>query len=247
MIPKTIHYCWFGRGPKPADFLHYLAGWKKHLPDYRIIEWNEDNFDVQCCPYVAEAYEARKFAFVSDYARGHALFTQGGIYLDTDVEVLKSFNDLLDARSFWGFEAANFVATSTIGAQPGHEMIKAYLDQYHTRHFVRPDGFFDQTTNVEVVTRLWEQRGLARNDVRQVVGGGNMFYPQAYFSPYDYTVGTTASLNQAYAIHHYAKTWNGPWARIKGRVKKSLAKVVGAGGIARLRQFCGRKRGGTGC
>jgi len=105
------------------------------MPEYRFIEWNEDNFDVRACPYVERAYRAREFAFVSDYARGKALYDHGGIYLDTDVEVLKPFDDLLSYRSFWGFEAGNFIAAGIIGAVPGHDIIKAYLGQYHTANY----------------------------------------------------------------------------------------------------------------
>lgn len=226
-IPKIIHYCWFGRGDKPSDAVRYIAGWKKLLPEYRIIEWNEENFDIHVCPYVEQAYAARRFAFVSDYARGHALYEHGGVYLDTDVEVLKTFEDLLHHRSFWGFEAENFIATSTIGAVPKHEILKAYLEQYHTRQFLRPDGSHDTTPNVVFVTRLWEKHGLIRNNELQVVGNDNLFLPQSHLSPYEYTSGVMAPLNDAYAIHHYAKTWLSPWARVKGSIKKQLVQWFG--------------------
>ena len=242
MIPKIIHYCWFGRGPKPASAERYIAGWKRLMPDYQFMEWNEDNFDIHCCPYVEQAYQVRKFAFVSDYARGHALYTHGGIYLDTDVEVLKPFDDLLDHRSFWGFEAANYIATSTIGCVPQHEIIKEYLDQYHIRTFTRPDDSLDMTTNVAVVTKLWQNRGLLLNDEQQTIDDDNLFLPQAYFSPYDYTIGIIAPLTESYAIHHYAKTWIGPWAQFKGYAKKQAARLCGGGGIRLLQRVLRRNR-----
>ena len=235
-----IHYCWFGRGPKPKDTLRYIDGWKQLMPDYQIIEWNEDNFDIHVCPYVEQAYAARKFAFVSDYARGHALYEMGGIYLDTDVEVLKPFDDLLQHRSFWGFEAGNYVATSTIGAMPGHELIKTYLEQYHTRTFSGEDGTPDQTTNVQVVTQLWEAQGITRDDERQIVRDDNLILPQRYLSPYDYTVGITVRSSETYAIHHYGKTWMGPWPKIKGAMKKKTAFLFGAGGVRILRKILRR-------
>lgn len=226
-IPKIIHYCWFGRGPKNSAAVQYIAGWKKILPDYRFIEWNEDNFDIQVCPYVEQAYAAKRFAFVSDYARGHGLYEYGGIYLDTDVEVLKPFDDLLHHRSFWGFEAENFIATSTIGAVPKHEFIKAYLEHYHTRQFIRADASHDTTPNVVFVTRLLEDGGLVRDDRLQIVGNDNLILPQSHLSPYEYTSGVMGVLDDAYAIHHYAKTWLSPWARAKGRIKKHLVQWYG--------------------
>lgn len=222
MIPKIIHYCWFGRGPKPKDTLSYIEGWKRLMPDYQIVEWNEDNFDIHVCRYVEQAYEAKKFAFVSDYARGHALYEMGGIYLDTDVEVLKPFDDLLDRRSFWGFEAGNYVATSTIAAVPQHEMIRSYLDQYHDRAFIQSDGSLDTTTNVIVITGLWEKEGLLLENKHQEIEDENHFFAEEYFSPFDYRNGTSSISDETYAIHHYAKTWFGPWARLKGKIKKFI-------------------------
>jgi hypothetical protein len=199
------------------------------MPDYRFMEWSEDNFDVDVCPYVREAYDARRFAFVSDYARGLALKEHGGVYLDTDVQVRRRFDDLLDHRSFWGFETGSYVATSTFGAVPGHDVIEAYLAQYRGRRFVAPDGTHDTTTNVQVMTRLWSEHGLVRNDSRQVLRGSDLFLPQRFLSPYDYTTGLLGPVEDAYAIHHYEKTWLGPWARTRGRMKKALGRLIGPG------------------
>lgn len=240
-IPKIIHYCWFGLGPQSDESLRYIEGWRRLMPEYEIIEWNEDNFDIRTCPYVEEAYEARKFAFVSDYVRGHALYQMGGIYLDTDVEVLRSFDDLLKHRSFWGFEAGNYIATSTIGAIPKHEMLKAYLDQYRTRKFLGVDGTFDQTTNVQIITQLWEEIGVVRNDKRQIVSDDNLILPQCLLSPYDYTIGTTACVSETYAIHHYQKSWVSNWARLKGGVKKNIAALLGGEGVKVLQKLFFRK------
>lgn len=195
------------------------------MPDYQFVEWNEDNFDIHICPYVEQAYEARIFAFVSDYARGHALFEMGGIYLDTDVEVLKPFDDLLGHRSIWGFEAGDFIATSTIGAEPGHEFIQAYLDYYQNRHFANGDGSFDKTSNVRMITKFFKNKGLSLDGTEQTLGEGNLFLPECFFSPYDYQVGRMAKTDNSYAIHHYGKSWHGPWAKLKGKVKKALSRI----------------------
>ncbi|GFO55057.1 glycosyl transferase [Geomonas sp. Red276] len=227
-IPKVIHYCWFGHNHKPPLVERCMASWRQALPGYRIKEWNESNFDTGCFPYVAEAYEARKFAFVSDVARGQALYREGGIYLDTDVEVLKSFDPLLVHRSFWGFEAGNFLATSTFGSIAGHPLLAAYLEHYRDRHFVKEDGSYDLTTNVSLLTSLWEGEGIALDNAMQRTYDGDCIYPQRYFSPYDYRTGGTASYPESYTIHHYTGTWNSSrLAEIKRAVKRVSHAILG--------------------
>lgn len=245
-IPKILHYCWFGRKPLPPGAQAFIQGWKQRMPSYQVVEWNESNFDVACCEYVREAYESGRFAFVSDYARGQALYLQGGIYLDTDVEVLKPFDDLLLHRSFWGFEAGDFIATSTFGAVPEHDLIRAYLEQYRSRRFLRADGTPDTTTNVEIMTGLWQGQGLLLNNERQVIGNDNLFLPQAFLSPYDYTIGNLTVSPDAYAIHHYAKTWLGPWDRIKGGIKTRLFRWFGPGFVVSLQKWLAGRKGGGG-
>lgn len=222
MIPKIIHYCWFGRGPKPADALRYIEGWKRLHPDFRVVEWNEDNFDINCCEYVRQAYEKRKFAFVSDYARGLALLKEGGVYLDTDVELVGRLDPFLQHEAFFGFEEANLIATSTIGCRPGHPIIQAYLDQYGARQFVRPDGSLDLTTNVTVMNRLLVGQGLRPDGTQQQIGGGIVCYPKQYFSPLDYIHFIDHRDVRTVAIHHYQHSWGGP----ADRMKKALALIM---------------------
>jgi hypothetical protein len=228
MIPRIIHYCWFGHGPKPTFVERCISSWRKHLPDYQIIEWNKKNFDCNYCRYSSEAYQMGKFAFVSDVARGYVLCNHGGIYLDTDVEVLRSFDHLLVHRSFWGFEAGNYIATSTIGAEKGNELIKAYIDQYSGRRFLQSDGSLDLTTNVAIATNLLQQRGLILDDAQQVIGDDNVVYPQRYFSPYDCRTGVLSIHSDTIAVHYYSNTWNSTiWFRFKRMLKNSIAKIVG--------------------
>ena len=130
MIPKVIHYCWFGKNPLPDDAKKCIESWKKYCPDYEIIEWNESNYDITKNKYMESAYKEKKWAFVSDYARVDVIYQYGGIYLDTDVEVKKSFNDLLDNDSIWGFEEKNFIATSTIGACKKNKLNTKYNVSY---------------------------------------------------------------------------------------------------------------------
>src|SRR5665647_928458 len=147
-VPKFIHYSWFGGKAKPDIVKRCIDTWEKNLPDYEIKEWNENNFDLKSNSYVREAYDSKMFAFVSDYVRVLALYHFGGIYLDTDVEVFKSFDDLLHHDSFWGFEQENYIATSTIGAAKGNKLIQTFLDSYREKSFIKEDGSHDELTNV---------------------------------------------------------------------------------------------------
>ena len=153
MIPKTIHYCWFGRGQMPPLAVKCIESWKKFLPDYSLKEWNEDNFDVSANKYVRQAYENRKFAFVTDYVRLYALYTEGGVYMDTDVEVLGSYDNFLHHTAFSGFETDGNVPTGMMAAEKGSLWAKELLDGYKDRVFIKEDGSFDTTTNTFVITR----------------------------------------------------------------------------------------------
>ena len=151
MIPKKIHYCWFGGKALPEDTVRYIGSWRRHCPDYEIKEWNESNFDLDMFPYVREAYDAGKYAFVSDVARLYALVSEGGVYMDTDVEVLKPLDCFLGHEAFSGFEDAGHVTTGVIGSEKGGKYVSENLAEYGKRHFVKEDGSLDTTTNVAVI------------------------------------------------------------------------------------------------
>jgi mannosyltransferase OCH1-like enzyme len=236
-IPKVIHYCWFGRGPKPEIVSKCIQSWREHLQDYQIFEWNEDNFSIDSNPYVREAYNSKKFAFVSDYVRVYALYNYGGIYLDTDVEVFNSFNDLLHHESFWGFEQENYIATSTIGAKRGNELIKLFLDSYKNNQFIKDDGSFNDLTNVAVITEILKTKGVKMNGEYQEIKSLGAFYPQTYFSPYDYINCRKFVTDKTYAIHYFYKSWLSPKARIKSNLKLLASKVIGGDNIAKIRQL----------
>ncbi|MGM7721166.1 glycosyltransferase family 32 protein [Metabacillus sp. Hm71] len=235
-IPKIIHYCWFGDKEKPEIVQKCIKSWRQNLSDYEMIEWNEKNFDFKSNKYVNEAYQSGKFAFVSDYVRVYALYHFGGIYLDTDVEVFKSFDDLLGHESFWGFEQENYIATSTIGAKKGNLLIKLFLDSYHGKRFIKEDGTFDDLTNVAIVTNILKNNGLKTNGEYQKLVGKGAFFPQTYFSPYDYINCRKFITENTYAIHHFYKSWLPPKARLKSKIKTIAAKVIGGENIARLRK-----------
>lgn len=236
-IPKTIHYCWFGRKEKPEIVKRCIESWNRYLPQYEIIEWNESNFNIDLNPYVKEAYNAGKYAFVSDYVRVYALYNNGGIYLDTDVEVYKPFDNLLHHNSFWGFEQENFIATSTIGAEKGSALIKEFLDSYNEKNFIRNDGTFNQLTNVAIITKLLEDKGLKLNGQYQDINELGVFYPQTYFSPYDYINCQTFITENTFTFHHFHKSWMPPGKRIKGKFIFILSKLIGGHNIARLRKI----------
>lgn len=155
MIPKIIHYCWFGRGIIPAEIQAYIDGWHKHCPDYRFMLWNEDNFDVGCMDYVREAYAMRNYAFVSDVCRLHALARYGGIYLDTDVELRKApTEEMLACNSFVGTEGDGICGMGVIGAEPDTIWINRFIDYYSSHHFINPFGHPDRTPNPLLFKRL---------------------------------------------------------------------------------------------
>ncbi|WP_216829040.1 glycosyltransferase family 32 protein [Alkalihalobacterium elongatum] len=236
-IPKIIHYCWFGEKEKPEMVKKCIQSWKIHLPEYEIKEWNEQNFDFHSNTYAREAYEAKKYAFCSDYVRVHVLYHIGGIYLDTDVEVFKSFNDLLHHHSFWGFEQENFIATSTIGAKKGNPLIKIFLNAYQHKNFINEDGETNQLTNVAIISDLLVNKGLKLNGEFQELEGFGTFYPQTYFSPYDYINCRKLVTEKTYAMHHFYKSWLPFNTRLKGNIKLLASKLIGGNNIARIRKL----------
>lgn len=226
MIPKIIHYCWFGGNPLPKSAKKCINTWRKLCPDYEIIEWNETNIDVFATQYVKEAYQAKKYAFVSDYARLYALYTYGGIYLDTDVEVLKSFDDLLENDGLFGFEEKNFVATSFMATCPKNALIKEFLDTYSNRIFKNSDGTVDTTTNVDVLTKMLYSKGLILDNKKQEIDG-NLIFPKEYFSPYDYIKSINNSTKNSYCIHWYDVSWLPLNKRIIKTIAKPFHRILG--------------------
>ncbi|WP_289225397.1 glycosyltransferase family 32 protein [Bacteroides acidifaciens] len=213
MIPKIIHYCWFGRGQMPELAVKCIDSWKKNLPDYEIKEWNEDNFDLDICPYVREAYDNKKFAFVTDVVRLYALYTDGGIYMDTDVEVLMSFDEFLDASAFFGFEDGKNISTGIMGSEKQGKWAKDNLENYACRHFIKDDGSFDMTTNVVAITDSLLSFGLKQDNAYQVLSCSAVVYPQDYFSPKSVADGKIYLTCNSHAIHHFSASWQPAWRK----------------------------------
>ena len=206
MIEKIIHYCWFGGKPKPELAEKCIESWKKFCPDYQLMEWNEENFDVNSNLYVKQAYEAKKFAFVSDYARLHALYTMGGIYMDTDVMVLKSLDEYLHCSAFMCFESNKKIATCVIGAEQKNLLIEEFLDDYARRDFINIDGNYDLTTNVETITNILERKGLKLDGNAQEVCGMS-FYTENIFSPDIKRLKDKKYMKDTATIHYFAGSW----------------------------------------
>lgn len=234
MIPKTIHYCWFGRNPLPESAQKCIASWRKYLPDYEIKEWNEDNFDINVNLYVKQAYESRKFAFVTDYVRLYALATEGGVYMDTDVEVLKTFDPFLHHHAFSGFENNNYVPTGMMASEKNGKWVTELLDDYADRTFIQPDGSLDTTTNTVVITRNMVSHGLVLNNTFQDIEGLATMYPSEYFCPKDHTTGQLLVTENSVCIHHFACSWLPPKSRFRHRLKLIAGKVFGYGVSQRL-------------
>lgn len=208
MIPKIIHYCWFGRNPLPPLALKCIASWRSYLPEYEIREWNESNFDVNGISYTRDAYKAGKYAFVSDYARFWILYHYGGVYFDTDVEVIRSLDDILAKGAFMGCERDDPAEVNPglgIACPAELNLYKELLDFYATLNFIREDGTYNLTTIVCYTTSLLKKYGLSdRQDIQQI--GDITIYPREYFCPQSPT-GKRCFTSHTRTVHHYAGSW----------------------------------------
>lgn len=222
MIPKVIHYCWFGRGPMPKLALKCIESWKKYCPDYEIKEWNEDNFDLDMYPYVREAYDARKFAFVTDVVRLYALYHEGGIYMDTDVEVIKPLDSLLAYDAVSGFESEAQIQTGLMACRDGHPLFKELLDEYNGIHFVRSDSTLDTTTNVIRISNTCRKYGLRLDNTLQTVRGFTLL-PKDYLCPIEHEGHRLRLTENTLCIHHFA----GSWVTGKALWKRRVARLLG--------------------
>ena len=210
-IPKIIHYCWFGGNPLPETVHRCIESWKRFCPDYEIKRWDESNYDVHTCDYTKEAYAAGKWAFVSDYARFEILYLHGGIYLDTDVEIIRPIDDILKQGAWFGVEQSDngeILVNPGLGmaAEAGHPFYKRVLDQYARIHFLNPDGTRNQTTVVKYITDLLQESGLKEEAGIQCVEGIRL-YPWDYFCPMEYRTGIISITPNTRAIHHYSASW----------------------------------------
>lgn len=243
-IPKVIHYCWFGGNPLPESAKKCIGSWRKFLPDYEIKEWNESNYDVRKIPYIHEAYEAKKYAFVSDYARFDILYHHGGIYFDTDVQVIKPMDEIIAKGAFMGREAGSWMKAYgrpnglavapglALGAEAGHPLYKEFLDVYKTLQFRLADGSLNTKTICWHVTEILLRYGLTDNNgaVEQIAGV--WIYPADVFCPMDHTKGNYVKIaDNTVSIHLYDATWREhntihyKLARIKKWMVRTMMKL----------------------
>lgn len=201
MIPKKIHYVWLGKGEKNERIKKCIESWKKFLPNYEIIEWNEDNFDLNFNDFVRQSYDAKKYAFTSDVIRLYALYTEGGIYMDTDVEVYQPLDEFLDEEGFTGFEDINYPVCATMGSEKGNPVIKMMLDYYNCVDFIQYDIWTDyikyQETSTCIYSNILGMLGIDRmlNEKQKIKHF--TVYPRSYFM----------TPNEGYTYHSFGGSW----------------------------------------
>lgn len=221
MIPKTIHYCWFGHGPMPKLAEICIESWKRFLPDYEIKRWDESNFDVNICRYTREAYERKKYAFVSDYARFYILNKEGGLYFDVDVEIIAPFDKIIKSGSFMGLETGLMVNPGLgMSSEANNPFLSELLRNYDNLSFIKPDGSLNVDTVGFYTTKLLQKYGWngSQNEV-----AGFKIYPKDFLCPIDYETKKLRITSNTVTIHHYNESW------LTGRDKlyRSVKKMFG--------------------
>lgn len=207
LIPKTIHYCWFGGNQIPSKYKKWMESWHKYCPDYEIIEWNESNYDIKKNKYMYQAYKAGKWGFVPDYARLDIIYNYGGIYLDTDVEIVRNLDHLLFQKGFAGFESNQHVALGLgFGAQKGHPLIKEMIDQYDKLSFINENGELNLTASPVLQTQILLRHGLKQNGEYQTVADINI-YPEKMFCAKSMASRLIRCADYTCSIHHYDASW----------------------------------------
>lgn len=228
MIPKIIHYCWINDNKSchlPKVVQECINSWKEFLPDYEIKEWNINNFDINKNSYIREAYKEKKYAFVSDYIRLYVLYTYGGIYLDTDVKVLKSFNDLLKNKAFMGFESVDRIATCIIGSEKKNRIIAEMLNLYDNKHFIDKNGKLNLTPNTVLVKPILKKYGIKYNNIlqkKEII----TIYPIEYFCPLNGMTGEINITSNSYAIHLFNASWLSQKEKARLKLYKSYYSIL---------------------
>lgn len=212
-IPKVIHYCWFGKGKMPPLAEKCIASWKKYCPDYEIVCHNEDNFDISENRYAKEAYDAGKWAFVSDYVRLKVLYNEGGIYLDTDVELIKPIDDLIIETGYMGFDDNEVISTGLgFACEKGNELVGKLLADYDDISFVRPDGSYDITPCPDRNSETLKRLGMDFSIKNQIFMGIHIL-PEDYLCPMKYYTGKKIITKNTYSIHHFCASWTSATAK----------------------------------
>lgn len=233
MIPKKIHYCWFGDGEKSELVKKCIASWKQFCPDCEIIEWNESNYDLTKNQYMYEAYQAKRWGFVPDYARLDIIYEHGGIYLDTDVEMIRSFDDLFEQNGYMGFESATDAKQTEFSvnggqgfaAPPKNELIRQMRDIYDGLHFINEDGSHNLQPSPYFNTLVLKQNGLVPNNTLQVIDGITI-YPSEYFCPVNWKTHKREITENTHSIHHFDASWVSASEKKKRKRQRMLDQIV---------------------
>lgn len=236
MIPKKIHYCWFGENEKPKSVQKCINSWKIFCPEYEITEWNESNFDIHCMPFVEQAYEAKKYAFVTDVARLMIVYQYGGIYMDTDVEVLRPLDDLLKNYAYMSFENNENINTGQgFGSETGLPFLKEHIDVYRKRNFINDDGTYNQIACPKVATGLFKTKGIILDGSEQTVCDVHL-YPAEYFNPYDSITGRLNKTDKTYSIHWYDASWSDKSA-LQLKFNRIVRRIIGKNTVEKLKEL----------
>ena len=212
-IPKVIHYCWFGKGKMPPLAEKCIKSWEKYCPSYKIVCWNEENFDITENRYAKEAYDAGKWAFVIDYVRLKVLYSEGGIYLDTDVELIKPLDDLIKENGYMGFDDNGIISTGLgFACEKGNELIGRLLADYNDISFILPDGSYDITPCPDRNTKTMVELGLD-TDIKDQIFMGIHLLPEDYLCPMKYYTGKKIITKNTYSIHHFCASWTSKTAK----------------------------------
>lgn len=227
MIPKKIHYCWFGRGGKPKLAKKCIASWKKYCPDYEIIEWNEDNFDINKNEYTKMCYEQKKYAFLSDYVRLLVVYEHGGLYFDTDVEILRNPDFLLKEEAFFGFEtegtSSGIIASGLGFGSVAHGIaLKTMIEEYDFLLDGKSGTVGCPILNTNAIVKLGLQPGMQTQHLPHAT-----VYSKEYFNPYESTTGRLNKISDTVSVHWYAGSWLSPKQRIRSMISKPLHRILG--------------------
>lgn len=230
MIPKVIHYCWFGSNPLPKSAQKCISSWKKYFPDYEIKEWNEDNFDVNIIPYTSDAYKARKYAFVSDYARFWILYHFGGVYFDTDVEVIKPLDDIINEGPFMAWEKPSngvyrIAPGLGIATEEGLPLYLEILKGFEQLIYCQGDGTRNNYTMIPMINDIMLNHGLIYNGLKQTVGDV-IIYPEDYFCPMNAISGYMTITNNTRTIHWYTMLWTSKKYQIRFMIGRFFRKIL---------------------
>lgn len=223
-----IHYCWFGGKELPPKLKKYITSWKEFFPNSNIIRWDESNFDVRCNKYVEEAYQSEKWAFVADYCRFWALEKYGGLYFDTDVEVIRNMDNLLELEAFAGFETDEYIAPGLVlyAKHPNNPIIVATREWYDNARFLDEEGNRIRLNVCAIFTRILQQYGFIANGQQQVCGGMTLF-PKDYFCPFNDATGVLTKTKNTYTIHWYDKSWMSKGRIFRNKCTRILHRFFG--------------------